>query len=169
MKAAGKCIILTTHFLEEADVLSDQIAIMTSGRLQANGTPDFLKNQIGIFQFETIHISLINFCHSLDVEFEYRLFIDKQEAYPSEDITAFIQNYIPTIVLERESSSEMVFGIRRSESKQIAQLIHALDKQSPNIGVESYGLSMTTIEEVFLKLEFESDSLRKRNICFVSD
>jgi ABC-type multidrug transport system ATPase subunit len=49
MKEAGKCIILTTHFLEEADVLSDRIAIMTSGRLQANGTPDFLKNQIGIF------------------------------------------------------------------------------------------------------------------------
>jgi ABC-type multidrug transport system ATPase subunit len=49
MKEAGKCIILTTHFLEEADVLSDRIAIMTSGRLQANGTPDFLKNQIGLF------------------------------------------------------------------------------------------------------------------------
>jgi ABC-type multidrug transport system ATPase subunit len=48
MKEAGKCIILTTHFLEEADVLSDRIAVMTSGRLQANGTPDFLKNQIGI-------------------------------------------------------------------------------------------------------------------------
>jgi len=45
----------------------------------------------------------------------------------------------------------MVFGIRRTESKQIGSLIHALDEQSENIGVESYGLSMTTIEEVFLK------------------
>ena len=60
MKEAGKCIILTTHFLEEADVLSDRIAIMTSGRLQANGTPDFLKNQIGKLQFDTVHFSLIN-------------------------------------------------------------------------------------------------------------
>ncbi len=50
MKEAGKCIILTTHFLQEADVLSDRIAIMTSGRLQANGTPEFLKNQIGTYQ-----------------------------------------------------------------------------------------------------------------------
>ena len=47
MRDAGKCIILTTHFLEEADVLSDRIAIMTNGRLQAYGTPDFLKNRIG--------------------------------------------------------------------------------------------------------------------------
>jgi hypothetical protein len=45
----------------------------------------------------------------------------------------------------------MIFGIRRSESKQIGQLIHALDEQINNIGVDSYGLSMTTIEEVFLK------------------
>ena len=50
MKDAGKCILLTTHFLEEADVLSDRIAIMTSGRLQAYGSPDFLKNQIGTVQ-----------------------------------------------------------------------------------------------------------------------
>jgi ABC-type multidrug transport system ATPase subunit len=56
MKEAGKCIILTTHFLEEADVLSDRIAIMTSGRLQASGTSDFLKNQIGIFHFSLTNI-----------------------------------------------------------------------------------------------------------------
>jgi ATP-binding cassette subfamily A (ABC1) protein 3 len=151
MKEAGKCIILTTHFLEEADVLSDRIAVMTSGRLQANGTSNFLKNQIGIFQFETIHFSLINFYYYLTLEFEYRLFIDKQETYRNKRVTAFIRHYIPNIVLERQSSSEMIFGIRRSESKQIGQLIHALDEQSKNIGVESYGLSMASIEDVFLK------------------
>ncbi|CAF0732502.1 unnamed protein product [Adineta steineri] len=136
MKESGKCIILTTHFLEEADVLSDRIAIMTSGRLQANGTPDFLKSQI---------------------EFEYRLFIDKQETYPNERVTVFIQKYLPNIVLERESSSEMVFGIRRNESKKIGRLVHALDEEKLNIGVENYGLSMTTIEEVFLKLIREAE------------
>ncbi|CAF0732489.1 unnamed protein product [Adineta steineri] len=136
MKESGKCIILTTHFLEEADVLSDRIAIMTSGRLQANGTPDFLKSQI---------------------EFEYRLFIDKQETYPNERVTVFIQKYLPNIVLERESSSEMVFGIRRNESKEIGRLVHALDEEKLNIGVDHYGLSMTTIEEVFLRLIQEAE------------
>ena len=63
MKEAGKCIILTTHFLEEADVLSDRIAIMTSGRLQANGTPDFLKSQIG----RSIFLILLLHSMSLDL------------------------------------------------------------------------------------------------------
>jgi ATP-binding cassette subfamily A (ABC1) protein 3 len=85
------------------------------------------------------------------VEFEYRLFIDKQEICQNEKVTAFIQEHIPNIVLERESVSEMVYGIRRTDSKQIGQLVRALDEQSQQIGVDSYGLSMTTIEEVFLK------------------
>jgi ABC-type multidrug transport system ATPase subunit len=63
MKEAGKCIILTTHFLQEADVLSDRIAIMTSGRLQANGTPEFLKTQIGMLEIEAIHSSCISIYH----------------------------------------------------------------------------------------------------------
>jgi hypothetical protein len=88
---------------------------------------------------------------SENVEFEYRLFIDKQETSQNERVTAFVQKHIPNIVLERESVSEMVFGIRRTDSKQIGRLIHALDGQSQHIGVDSYGLSMTTIEEVFLK------------------
>lgn len=45
---AGTYVILTTHFLEEADILSDRIAIMTHGQLQASGTPSFLKRHLGI-------------------------------------------------------------------------------------------------------------------------
>ena len=51
MKEVGKCVILTTHFLEEADILSDRIAIMANGRLQASGTPNFLKQQAGLMIF----------------------------------------------------------------------------------------------------------------------
>lgn len=49
LKGSGRCVLLTTHFLEEADVLSDRIAIMSRGRLQASGTPNFLKQQTGLY------------------------------------------------------------------------------------------------------------------------
>ena len=77
--------------------------------------------------------------------------MDKQDSVSNDGVIAFVQGILPGIVLERESASEMIFGIRRNESKQIGQLIHALDERSDKIGIESYGLSMTTIEEVFLK------------------
>lgn len=40
---AGRAIILTTHFMDEADLLCDRIAIMSEGRLQCSGSSLFLK------------------------------------------------------------------------------------------------------------------------------
>lgn len=87
----------------------------------------------------------------LTSDYEYRLFIDKSETFQNDRITAFVQKYIPTVALERESIAEMIFGIKRNDSKHIGRLIHALDEHSKSVGIENYGLSMTTIEEVFLK------------------
>lgn len=44
----GRCIILTTHFLDEADVLSDRIGILKDGKLITCGTSLFLKHHFGV-------------------------------------------------------------------------------------------------------------------------
>ncbi|NED98359.1 ATP-binding cassette domain-containing protein [Phytoactinopolyspora alkaliphila] len=44
--AGGVTIFLTTQYLEEADQLADQIAVLDQGRLVAQGTPDELKRQL---------------------------------------------------------------------------------------------------------------------------
>ena len=44
--ADGMTIFLTTQYLEEADQLADQIAVLDHGKLVAEGTPDQLKRQI---------------------------------------------------------------------------------------------------------------------------
>ena len=43
----GRAIILTTHSMEEADVLSDRIGIMANGKLQCIGTSSRLKSRFG--------------------------------------------------------------------------------------------------------------------------
>ena len=47
----GRTIILTTHYMDEADFLADRIAIMGSGRLQCYGSSMFLKRKYGLFSF----------------------------------------------------------------------------------------------------------------------
>lgn len=44
---SNRTIVLTTHFMDEADILGDRIAIMAEGSLQCAGTPLFLKNKYG--------------------------------------------------------------------------------------------------------------------------
>ena len=51
-------IILTTHYLEEAEALSDRIGIMASGRLRAMGTADELKVLAGCENFEDAFVTL---------------------------------------------------------------------------------------------------------------
>ena len=48
---AGRTMILSTHFMDEADLLGDRIAIMADGELQCCGSSMFLKNIYGMLTF----------------------------------------------------------------------------------------------------------------------
>lgn len=52
-------IILTTHYMEEAECLSDRIGIMKEGRLLAVGTAEELKEKAGTNDFESAFVSLV--------------------------------------------------------------------------------------------------------------
>ena len=46
LKAAGKTVLLTTHYMFEADELCDRIAVIRSGTIVAEGTPAQLKDAV---------------------------------------------------------------------------------------------------------------------------
>jgi len=52
-------VILTTHYMEEAQILSDRIGIMKNGHLLATGTAAELQEKAGTDDFETAFISLV--------------------------------------------------------------------------------------------------------------
>ena len=52
-------VILTTHYMEEAQVLSDRIGIMKNGRLLAVGTVEELNQRAGTDNFETAFVSIV--------------------------------------------------------------------------------------------------------------
>lgn len=55
VRSDGTTILLTTHYLDEADSLCDRVAIIDRGRIQAIGTPEQLKRANG---HDTLHLEL---------------------------------------------------------------------------------------------------------------
>lgn len=47
----GRTMILTTHFMDEADLLGDRIAIMADGQIKCCGSSLFLKKKYGKMKF----------------------------------------------------------------------------------------------------------------------
>jgi ATP-binding cassette subfamily A (ABC1) protein 3 len=43
-----RVILLTTHYMDEADILGDRIGILKSGKINALGTSMFLKSKFGV-------------------------------------------------------------------------------------------------------------------------
>jgi len=54
LKRDGITILLTTHYIEEADALCDRVAIMRSGKIIALDTPSVLKQNVGKFAVECL-------------------------------------------------------------------------------------------------------------------
>lgn len=67
---AGKIVILTTHYMDEADILGDRISIMAEGDVVCTGSSLFLKNRFGV---------------------GYNLVIAKKTRDPAPNIDQFIQ------------------------------------------------------------------------------
>lgn len=64
VKAEGRTVLLTTHYMEEADLLCDRIGIVDAGRIIALGTPAELKRQIA--QLDILTLELTDFEPNLD-------------------------------------------------------------------------------------------------------
>jgi sodium transport system ATP-binding protein len=58
-RGAGKCIVLSTHVMEEAEYLCDRIAVIYQGRIRALGTMDDLRSMTGKNRLREIFIELL--------------------------------------------------------------------------------------------------------------
>ena len=110
---AGRVILFTTHFLEEADILGDRIAIMAAGRIRCSGSSLFLKSKFNAGYLLSISLARKNnsIIHTInkgsllnglnrEVNDDHILF-ESDENIPSEEIQES-QN-----LLSKECSVEM--------------------------------------------------------------
>ena len=59
LRAAGHCIVLSTHIMQEVAALCDRIVIIADGVVAADGTADELRQQAGVSELEDAFVQLI--------------------------------------------------------------------------------------------------------------
>ena len=56
---SGTTILLTTHYLEEAEALCEEIALISGGGIVARSTPEELKRQFGAGNLEEVYLKAV--------------------------------------------------------------------------------------------------------------
>jgi ABC-2 type transport system ATP-binding protein len=59
LHADGTSILLTTHYLEEAEALCERVAFIHSGRIVADGAPPELRERFGAPRLEDVYLQLV--------------------------------------------------------------------------------------------------------------
>lgn len=126
-----RTILLTTHFMEEADILGDRIAIMAEGEIECVGSPVFLKNRFGT---------------------GYTLKLATTLTPNANAILELTQKYIPGATIKRNTPPTIDINLGQTEDRSTySKLFTELSLHENDYGIVAKGLSPTTMDEVFLQ------------------
>jgi len=165
-------LILLSYFAHTADLLGDRVAIMAHGKLQCLGSPLFLKNKFGVGYTLTIvkaqqqphlHTALVSpqqaspqrIVHNTSAEFadpteesnSPQSFVEA-----SRRLLALVQGFIPDAEPLSDVGAEQSFRLPFEASGVFVELFSAFDTHKAELGISEYGISVTTLEEVFIRV-----------------
>ncbi|XP_077482051.1 cholesterol transporter ABCA5 [Stigmatopora argus] len=134
-RRAGRALVLSTHYMDEADILADRKAVISQGRLKCVGSSLFLKTKCGV---------------------GYHLRMSVSPRCDPSQISALVQRHVPKARMTRRQEAELTFTLPFDSRENFAALFSELDSR-PDACMLNYGVSMTTLEDVFLRLEAEAE------------
>ncbi|XP_014062403.2 phospholipid-transporting ATPase ABCA1 [Salmo salar] len=182
----GRTIILSTHHMDEADILGDRIAIISHGKMCCYGSSLFLKKYFGSGYYLTLvkagneqitnersgvkqgqvkegkHQETSPRTKETD-ETLRRTSLDEgiasqnwSNSDPTEltAVSKLVRRHVPEAVFLESIGQEITYILPYSGAKDgtFALLFKELDLEMANIGLTNYGISDTTLEEIFLKV-----------------
>nr|XP_033770847.1 phospholipid-transporting ATPase ABCA1-like [Geotrypetes seraphini] len=169
----GRTIILSTHHMDEADILGDRIVIISHGKLCCSGSSMFLKKCFGSGYFLTLvkaaagSSSFLPEARNELIKKEDEFFhtSNEDEGIGSErgadenlqdanEITTLIQRHVPQAQLIEDIGQEITYVLpyKGAHDGSFVHLFEDIDMQLSNLGISSYGISDTSLEEIFLKI-----------------
>ena len=102
-----RIIVLTTHYMDEADVLGDRIGIMCKGQLQCLGSSLFLKGRFGV---------------------GYKItFVTEHRRQRTKNLDKFLHSYFSNVEKSSEVNDEVSYIIPKANSANFGGFFESLD------------------------------------------
>ncbi|KAH7859151.1 hypothetical protein Vadar_032243 [Vaccinium darrowii] len=139
----GRAIILTTHSMEEADILSDRIGIMAKGRLRCIGTSIRLKSKFG-----TGFVANISFSGATNGT---PVSGGDEIVANHEPVKQFFKNHL-NVVPKEENKAFLTYVIPHDREGLLMNFFAELQDREREFGIADIQLGLTTLEEVFLNI-----------------
>ncbi|KAI0756145.1 P-loop containing nucleoside triphosphate hydrolase protein [Daedaleopsis nitida] len=133
-----RTVVFTTHFLDEADLLADTIAVLAApGKLVAHGTPVALKSTLG--EGYTTNVSF-----NLDSE--------KVSGGRQGELLERIRAIAPLAYTSSPAPNELSYHLKLKEPEAVQKVLELVENNREEYGVASYSVMGTSIEDIFLHL-----------------
>lgn len=135
----NKCMILTTHLMEEAEILADRIGIIVNGKLKCLGTKFKLKREYGRGFKLTINFKSENLHHEED----YMIC--------SENIDNFIKLVFENSEKRESYKTTLVYFISNEEF-DAEKLFNEINDKKEYLKISNWAISQVSLEDIFIKL-----------------
>lgn len=133
----NRTVLLTTHSMDEADQISDYVMVIRQGKLKCGGSPMFLKQHFGC---------------------GYVLQVEKTASCSTETLLDDIRAVIPDAALSNDSRTVASIRIPAASTAQFPFLLRRIEENGASLGIGGFGASLTTLEDVFVRINTEHDS-----------
>ncbi|KAF3436036.1 hypothetical protein FNV43_RR23128 [Rhamnella rubrinervis] len=145
----GRAIVLTTHSMEEADILSDRIGIMAKGRLRCIGTSIRLKSRFGTGFIATV---------SLKGSTNGQTLLDRDvfDTTYHKAVKQFFKYHL-NVLPKEENKSFLTFVIPHDREMLLTKFFKELQDRVLEFGISDIQLGLTTLEEVFLNIARQAE------------
>ncbi|EFN57675.1 hypothetical protein CHLNCDRAFT_57211 [Chlorella variabilis] len=138
----GRAIVLTTHSMEEADILGDQVAIMARGRVRAIGSALRLKQRFG--SGYQLSVSVL----------PARSFANVDAAAVATNAAAVKRLFQAELGVDAadETRAYITFLVPKSKEGALPAFLQALEGRRQKLGITDVPIGLTSLEEVFLTI-----------------
>jgi ATP-binding cassette subfamily A (ABC1) protein 3 len=132
-----RIILLTTHYMDEADILGDRIGIMAAGKLVCLGSSMFLKRRYGV---------------------GYNMTMIKASKTVNDLVMPYFWTHLGNEVKKMsEIQSEITLQIPKEYASKFKNFFANFDHDLYSLKIVAYGVSITTLEDVFMKVGHMDD------------